>query len=150
MEIDRKSAAHSTVLLTGLSTLLIFSCADYRQASDRGCAKEACELERLPWFLGQDRGRGRAALEQLARCQADAKRCGLGWRLRSARYQEQRSQVDILHKLRDGNGCGVGGVGPQRIRQRRVEKCLQLLKGCQLNILSKERLRRSSLRPSST
>jgi len=94
----------------GLSNLLRFSCADYRQTSDRGCAKEACELERLSWFLGQDRGRGRAALEQLARCQANAQRCGLGWRLRSVRYQEQRSQVDILHKLRDGNGYGVGGV----------------------------------------
>ena len=37
------------------------------------------------------------------------------------------SYLGILHKLRDGNSDCGGGVDPQRVRQRRLEKCLQLL-----------------------
>src|SRR5262245_55245660 len=62
----------------------------------------------------------------------------------------QRSQIDILDKLRDGNSDCVGGVDPQRVRQRSLEKCLQLLNDCQPNILSKRRLRRSLRLVSST
>src|SRR6266436_4493524 len=133
-----------------LSILLRLACADYRQTSDRSCAKEARELERLSRFLGEVRGRGGPALEQFPRNQANAQRCGPGWRLRSVRYQEQRSQVDILRRLRDGNGYGVGGVDPQRLRERRVEKCLQLLNDCQQSISSKKRLRRPFRLESST
>src|ERR1700750_2807770 len=60
------------------------------------------------------------------------------------------SYLGILHKLRDGNSDCGGGVDPQRVRQRRLEKCLQLLNDCQPNILSKRRLRRSLRLVSST
>src|SRR6266481_2642540 len=76
-----------------LSILLRMACADYRQTSDSSCAKEARELERLSRFLGQDRGRGGPALEQFPRNQANAQRCGPGWRLRSVRYQGLRSEA---------------------------------------------------------
>src|SRR5439155_23492854 len=43
-----------------------------------------------------------------------------------------------LHKLRDGDGDRISCADPQRIRQGRVEKCLQLLNDCQQNILLKD------------
>ncbi len=96
----------------GLSKLLRFGRADHRQTPDSSCAKEACELEGVSRFLGQDRGRGGPSLEQFPRSQANAQGCGPRWKLRGFRYQEQRGQIDILHKLRDGNSYGVGGVDP--------------------------------------
>src|SRR2546429_6702436 len=44
----------------------------------------------------------------------------------------------------------ISCADPQRIRQRRVEKCLQLLNDCQQNILLKMRLQRPFLQASNT
>src|SRR5690348_10060659 len=55
--------ASRCVLLFGpigekLSRLLRFGRAEHRQTPDRSCTKQACELEGVSRFLGQDRGRG--------------------------------------------------------------------------------------------
>src|SRR6266436_3457350 len=58
-----------------LSKLLRLGRADHRQTPDRSCAKEACELEGVSRFLGQDRGRGGPSLEQFPGSQANAQGC---------------------------------------------------------------------------